>query len=240
MGPFSSAWQPTAYFTLPILLNFFKMLPTLSPQYPYYKLPSSRRILSTWQPQLPPQPYGTNMATTTTSTEDRALSLLGQGLGPEVVAAAVGVSTSRISQLLSTPEFSQKVAELRYESLAKHNQRDNAYDKMEDSLLEKLKDCLPFMMRPMEILKAIQVINAAKRRGSSAPESITAQQTVVQLVMPTQILQSFTTNINNQVIKAGQQDLVTVQSSNMDKLLEGVKNVRNANQSGGSLAGPSA
>jgi len=176
------------------------------------------------------------MATTTTSTEDRALTLLGQGLGPEVVAAAVGVSTSRISQLLSTPEFASKVAEARYENLAKHNSRDNAYDKMEDTLLSKLSDCLPYMMRPMEILKAIQVINAAKRRGSSAPESITSQQTVVQLIMPTQIMQSFTTNINNQVIKAGAQDLVTVQSSNMDKLLEGVRNVRIANGSGGSLA----
>jgi hypothetical protein len=169
------------------------------------------------------------MTTTTTTTESRALSLLSQGLGPEVVAAAVGVSTSRISQLLSTPEFAAQVAEGRYENLAKHNTRDLAYDQMEDSLLEKLKDCLPFMMRPMEILKAIQVINAAKRRGSSAPESITSQQTVVQLIMPTQILQSFTTNINNQVIKAGQQDLVTVQSASMDKLLSSSKGVSNVN-----------
>lgn len=180
------------------------------------------------------------MATTTTSTEDRALSLLGQGLGPEVVAAAVGVSTSRISQLLSTPEFASAVAEARYENLAKHNQRDNAYDRLEDSLIEKLKDCLPYMMRPMEILKAIQVINAAKRRGSSAPESITSQQTVVQLIMPTQILQSFTTNINNQVIKAGMQDLVTVQSSNMDSLLKGAKNVSNAILPGSTNVSPSA
>jgi hypothetical protein len=169
------------------------------------------------------------MTTTTTTTESRALSLLSQGLGPEVVAAAVGVSTSRISQLLSTPEIAAQVAEGRYENLAKHNTRDLAYDQMEDSLLEKLKDCLPFMMRPMEILKAIQVINAAKRRGSSAPESITSQQTVVQLIMPTQILQSFTTNINNQVIKAGQQDLVTVQSASMDKLLSSSKGVSNVN-----------
>jgi hypothetical protein len=163
------------------------------------------------------------MSTTTTSTETRALSLLGQGLGPEVVAAAVGVSTSRISQLLSDPEFSAKVAEARYNSLAKHNSRDAAYDKMEDDLIEKLRDLLPFMMRPMEVLKAIQVINAAKRRGASAPEAITGQQTVVQLLMPTQILQTFTTNINNQVIKAGAQDLVTVQSSNMTKMLETMK-----------------
>jgi hypothetical protein len=185
--------------------------------------------------------------TTTTTTESRALSLLGQGLGPEVVAAAVGVSTSRISQLLSDPEFSAQVAEARFENLAKHNTRDNAYDGLEDTLIQKLKDCLPYMMRPMEILKSIQVINAAKRRGASAPEAITAQQTVVQLMMPTQIIQSFTTNINNQVIKAGAQDLVTVQSSNMTRLLEstksnsqGIQNVSPSNQSGGSLASSGA
>ena len=167
------------------------------------------------------------MSSTTSSTESRALSLLGQGLGPEVVAAAVGVTTSRISQLLSDPKFAAEVAELRYENLAKHNTRDNAYDSLEDTLLERLKDLLPLMMRPMEILKAIQVINAAKRRGTSAPESITNQQTVVQLVMPTQIIQSFTTNINNQVVKAGEQDLITVQSSNMTKLLAASKGAQN-------------
>jgi hypothetical protein len=182
-------------------------------------------------------------ATTTSTTETHALTLLSQGLGPEVVAAAVGVSVSRISQLLSDPEFAAKVAEGRYENLAKHNRRDNAYDALEDTLIEKLKDCLPFMMRPMEILKSIQVINAAKRRGSSAPESITSQQTVVQLVMPTQILQSFTTNINNQVIKAGAQDLVTVQSASMARLLDqskGMQNVLPTNQERSGNAGASA
>lgn len=187
--------------------------------------------------------YHLLMSTTTTTTESRALSLLGQGLGPEVVAAAVGVSTSRISQLLSTPEFSAKVAELRYESLAKHNTRDAAYDALEDTLIEKLKDLLPYMMRPMEVLKSIQVINAAKRRGASAPEHITAQQTVVQLVMPTQILQSFTTNINNQVIKAGAQELVTIQSGSMNKMLDtlrGNRNVDDANSKRIPTASPSA
>jgi hypothetical protein len=154
-----------------------------------------------------------------TSTEERALALLGQGLGPEVVASAVGVTVSRISQLLSAPEFSAQVADLRYKNLSKHNERDNAYDRMEDTLLEKLTDLLPFMVRPMEVLKAIQIINAAKRRGSSAPESITNQQTVVQLVMPTQIINRYTLNANNQVISAGQQDLVTVQSASLPALL---------------------
>ena len=153
------------------------------------------------------------------TTESRALELLGQGLGTEVVAAAVGVSASRISQLLADPEFSLKVSELRYENLAKHNARDNSYDAIEDTLVAKLKDQIPMMFQPMQVLKAIQVINSAKRRGTSAPESITRQNEVVSLIMPTQIIQNFTTNISNQVVKAGEQDLITVQSGSMDSLL---------------------
>lgn len=170
------------------------------------------------------------MSTTTSATEERALALLGQGLGPEVVSAAVGVSVSRISQLLSSPEFSSRVSEARYTNLAKHNERDTRYDKLEDALIEKLEGLLPMMFRPMEVLKSIQVINGAKRKGVSAPESITHQQTVVQLVMPTQILQNFTTNINNQVIRAGDQELVTVQSAGMNGLLNAMKEARNVPQ----------
>ena len=164
------------------------------------------------------------MASTTTSTEERALALLGQGLGAEVVASAVGVSPSRISQLISDPEFAAKVAELRFSNLVKHNARDEKYDKLEDKLLEKMENLIPFMMKPFEVLKAISVINGAKRRGISPPEQITGQQTVIPLTLPTAILQNFSAkniqvNIHNQVIQAGDQQLVTVQSSRMDALV---------------------
>lgn len=149
------------------------------------------------------------------STETRALKLLGGGHGPEVAATATGVSVSRISQLLSDPEFAAEVSELRFQNLQKHNERDDKYDSMESKLLVTLEDVLPLMMRPMEILKAIQVINAAKRRGQSAPDTVTHQNTVVNLTMPTLIMQQFTTNINNQVIQAGDQTLETIQSGSM-------------------------
>lgn len=150
-----------------------------------------------------------------TSAEQRALDLLGQGIVPEQVAFASGLSASRISQLLSQEQFAARVAELRFESLSKHNERDNAYDSLEDSLLEKMKDCLPLMVRPQEILKAISVINAAKRRGSSAPQSLTNQQTIVNLILPQQILTQFTLNQANQVVQAGEQPLVTIQSGTL-------------------------
>lgn len=159
-----------------------------------------------------------------TSTESRALTLLGSGIAPETVAASLGVSASRISQLLSQAEFAAQVAELRFENLNKHNERDSKYDDMEDRLIERMRDCLPMMYKPMEILKAIQVINSAKRRGASAPESITQQQTIINLTLPTQIINQFKINAQNQVVSTGSQDLITMQASTLLNKVKGNQN----------------
>ena len=157
-------------------------------------------------------------------TESRALSLLGSGIAPEMVASAIGVSVSRISQLLSDPEFSKEVLELRYAALASRNIRDDKVDALEDVLLDKIRDLLPFIVRPLEAIRAYSLINAAKRRGASLgfAESRTP---VVTLVMPSTIINQYSlkteiiTNINNQVIKAGNQELITVPSGQMNSLL---------------------
>ena len=151
-------------------------------------------------------------------TESRALKLLGDGIEASTVAASLGISQSRISQLLSDENFAAQVAELRYKNLAKHTERDNQYDEMENTLIERLKDCLPLMHRPMEIIKAIQVINGAKRRGSSTPEAITEKQAVIQLVVPVQIINKFQTNLQGQVVTVGEQNLLTIQSGALEGL----------------------
>lgn len=229
-GLFWSFLDRLSYICLHIFLNFFKKF--------LNSVPISRIFLSLlarnspisypiYTPSLSTDPVRNQtdliMSQALSSSESRALTLLGQGINPEMTASAVGLSTSRISQLLSDPEFAAQVADLRYKNLAKHNERDSAYDSLEDSLLTKLKDLLPFMLRPMEVLKAIQVINAAKRRGASAPDSITAQQEVINLVMPVQIINQYSVNSHNQVIKAGAQDLVTVQSGRLKDLVAQAK-----------------
>lgn len=154
-----------------------------------------------------------------TATEDRARKLLGQGIPAAAVASALGVSESRISQLMSDKTFAAEVQELRFHALQKHNDRDISYDTLEDSLLVQLKRSIPMLLRPMEITKVLQVVNAAKRRGVSAPDATINQQNVVNITMPTKIVQQFTTNVNNQVITAGTQDLNTIQSGAMKTLL---------------------
>lgn len=171
------------------------------------------------------------------STEERAIKLLGSGCSPEQVATAIGVSPSRISQLLSMDEFASAVAALRYEALQRHNETDAAYDDIEDALLGKLVEQLPLMTRTSEILTAIKVVNGAKRRGQSAPEQIVHQSTVVNLVMPTQVIQKFQMNSNNQITNVGSQTLETIQSGTLlnqakAKLALGAPNVPLIHSSG--------
>ena len=156
----------------------------------------------------------------TSSIEDKAISLLGSGISAESVAAALGVSPSRISQLLADPAKAAIVANLRYENLQSHNKRDSAYDSLEDKLLDKLNNSISLLVRPDQILKAISIINGAKRRGQSAPDTATTTNNIVNLTLPASIAAKFITNGSNQVIRAGDQDLVTMQSGNLLKQIE--------------------
>lgn len=160
-----------------------------------------------------------NHSLTAQTTEEKAKSLLGAGATPSQVASALGVDPSYISQLLSNEEFSRQVTEIRYTSLVRHNERDGKLDTLEDTLIKKLQDLIPHMYKPSEIIHAFTRINQAKRRGSAAPEQAIQHQTVINLNLPTQILQHFTVNAKNQVIQAGQQELITVQSGRMSQLL---------------------
>jgi len=158
---------------------------------------------------------------TAPSTEDRALSLLGSGVPAVSVAAALGVTEARISQLLASPIFADKVATLRYENLQEHTKRDSSYDALEDKLLKKLEKSLPFMIKPGEILGAIKVINGATRRGSKAAgDAGVSSQNIVNIILPAVITQKFKTNTKNQVIKAGEQELLTLPASQLLKQTE--------------------
>jgi hypothetical protein len=162
------------------------------------------------------------------SLETRALSLLGSGCNSESVAAALGVHPSRISQLLASGSFSKAVSELRYRSLQKHNSRDNAYDALEDRLLEKMTKAMPLLIKPESILRAINIVNQAKRRGSSAPEQLTTQQNIVTLILPQVITNKFTVNIHNQVTRAGDQELMTIASKDLLRNTEAALEVQAA------------
>lgn len=175
------------------------------------------------------------VATSMSSTDQRALELLGSGVSVTQTALAIGVSESRIAQLLSDDTFSTRLAEKRFDSLAKNNARDAQYDEAEDKLLGQLKQVIPMVMQPEKIARLLQIVNQAKRRGASSPDHITAKQTVIRLQLPVQIVNKFSTNSANQVVtidnESGSQSMVTVQSGHMKHLVKEYKERQNEEQS---------
>lgn len=156
-------------------------------------------------------------------TAGRALEMLGNGLAPNVVSSALGISDTYISQLLSEESFSMQVTAKRYANLQAATTRDRSYDAIEDALIDKMKELLPLMYKPMEVLRAITVINAAKRRGADAPDNTVIHQTVVQLTLPAAITSKFVTDVNNQVVEAGSQALVTIEANHLTHKLNELK-----------------
>lgn len=158
----------------------------------------------------------------TSQIEERALLMLGSGTPASIVASALGVTESRISQMLSEPVFAEQVQELRFKNLQKQTLLDEKYASLEESLLTKLEKVLPIMTKPRDVLSAISVINGAKRRGAQVSQDATTSQKVINLTLPVHIMHKFVSNVNNQVIEVqdGQGDarsLVTASSRSLEQ-----------------------
>jgi hypothetical protein len=169
------------------------------------------------EPSAPSNHYSPGISS---SVEERALALLGSGVGSDSVASALGVTPGRISQMLAEKSFSSKVSDLRYKALQSHNVRDGKYDSLEDNLIIKLERAMPLLVRPRDIIDALTKVNNAKRRGQSAPPQVNNQQNIVNLILPNVIADKFSIDINNQVVKAGEQELLTMPSGNLLKQVE--------------------
>lgn len=150
---------------------------------------------------------------------DRIIQLLGSGLSAEIVATAVGCEPSYVSQLLSDEEFAKKVSELRVVNLQAATNRDNKWNEIEDKLLDKLSASVEYLIKPRDIIQTLAVVNSAKRRGASAQENITVNNTVVNLTLPRTAVHNFTVNSLNQVIGVNEQSLLTIPSGNVKSLL---------------------
>lgn len=148
------------------------------------------------------------------STSTTAAALLAKGIRKVDIAEHLGLTPSAVTQAVASAPAAQLTDQ--------HVQLDNQYDRIEQGLLNQLEKTMPLLMRPMEIAKVLSTINGARRRGGPLKDS--GPKTVVQLNLPVAIQNRFVLNAQNQVVSAGNQDLVTLQSQNVVKLLESSKN----------------
>lgn len=145
--------------------------------------------------------------------QTKALSLLGQGISPVMVASTLGVSESLISQFISEPRFSEEVTKLKLATLQVQTAIDNKYMKAEEMLVDKLIKTIPLISKPMDILRGIQTINATKRRGLGDTPVPTNHTQIVNIQLPASMAARFITNTANQIVEIhdeqGARSLVT-------------------------------
>ena len=142
------------------------------------------------------------------SSAEKIKELLGSGLSNEVVATAVGVHPSYISELMANDIFREEVVALRSRSLVAASSRDRTWDTLEEKLLAKLDDAIDHGMiyKANDLLRAAAVVNNAKRRGVSAPEALHKQQQVVVLNVPVTVVNAFKKNVMGEVIEVTKPD----------------------------------
>lgn len=144
------------------------------------------------------------------SGKEKALELLGAGLENVVVANALGVSESMVSQWLSDDTFANEVQKLKLQNLTEATSRDRKWNTLEDQLLDKLEKLLPFIVNPGVVLQALKTVNAAVRRGSPRELGAQAQSTHVHLHMPQLLAAKFVVNQVNQVIEVDGRSVATM------------------------------
>lgn len=159
--------------------------------------------------------------------EAKALALLGKNFPQEAVAKALGVTPGRISQLMADEGFAAEVANLRYQNLQAHSERDERIDRIEDKLLDKLEKAIPLLsaQEPAKIAKIWKDVNAAKRRGAAAENNNTlVSQTIINLTLPTQIINKYRSNDQSQVIEIDGKPFITAQPQMLEHELKEKEN----------------
>ena len=157
--------------------------------------------------------------------KEKAIAMLGSGTPASIVASALGVTESAISQLLAQEDVSKEVTDLRFKSLTRQTALDDRYTSMEETLLTKLEKVIPLMTKPRDVVASLTAINNTKRRGASNLGGTVGQSQVVSLTIPITIAHKFVSNVNNQVVEVHDESgsassLVTASSSSLDGLYQ--------------------
>lgn len=149
--------------------------------------------------------------------KERIIALLGNGVSPAIAASAVGCTEGYISQLMSDEDVAARVSALRFDNLQAASDRDKKADRIEDSLLDSLQKVLPMMMRPAEIVRSLAVVNALKRRASSAPDTMHIHNQVINLMLPQHTALRVTMSASREIVEVEGRTLVTMPASQLLK-----------------------
>jgi len=133
------------------------------------------------------------------SIRDKAISMLGQGVAQHLVAEAVGVTPSYISQLVKEPGVISEIGAIRAEFVQEDLQHDRLINKLEMEALKRIEKTLPYV-KAEAAAKIFSTLNSSKRHAILS-ENDNHVTTAVTIVIPTAAEHFIKKNNENQVIE---------------------------------------
>ena len=162
-----------------------------------------------------------------TGAAGKILNMLASGVLPHEAAKACGVSEAYVSQLNADPAFDEQLKQKIAKNFADQSAIDENYNNIERTLSERLMKNVDLEFNTDKILRILKFTNEAKRRipinGNNGGEPGGAGnngQKPTTLIFPTQIIQQFITNPNNEIVGIDGKELVTASSTQLKELAE--------------------
>lgn len=152
---------------------------------------------------------------------DKIIEMLGDGYSQTVVAAAIGVSDSYISQLVAEPEVAELIQAKRVAKLDGVKAHDDGIDSLEKDALAKMHRLLPFVTKPMEVVRIFEAANSAKRKHEqTGPQNVVPTTTIVQVQLPAAALSHFKISTDRQVVEVEGRSMNTLPAKNLNEQLK--------------------
>lgn len=135
------------------------------------------------------------------------------------ISRKLNVSEGYVSQVINQSDLSNKVIQAKLKYLDEATERDNTLNKIEDLIVNKLKEAIPNFYKPKDILMAFSVVNKAVRRGATTEDlqslNRDSDNKVIQINLPEVIRQRYKLNSQSEVIEVEGRPLVTADSKTL-------------------------
>lgn len=150
--------------------------------------------------------------------KEKAKNLLSGGVEYSLAARILGCDVSYLSQLMSDPDFAAEVTARQVQNAGDQVQITRKITDLQLKALEKIERLLPYETDLSEIRQCFSALNKATIRTPDVNPDAGKDQQVVPLRLPESITFAFKVDINNEVIQAGEQMLVTMPSQQLLKM----------------------
>lgn len=153
------------------------------------------------------------------------VEFLSKNFSTTQVAQICGCSISYVSQVASEEaesiEISRALVTVQKQAI------DKNYNDLEEVVLERLATCLPFETNTAVLLKAVQILNGAKRRseGEAAGQQPGTVINQAVIVMPERFVQQrdvaaeIVVNGNNEIVEVGGRPLLSASAASINGML---------------------